>query len=245
MPLNLHAVAKVRHTNGLGKDDQQFSFAIMNPSAVSNATVLARVIAGLNSMFELETGGVSLSTFLASHFSRASNAHEVNLYNLDGNLDGEPHGSPVATGLWTLEDAASGISLPSEVTSKITLRGEDWDSVPVEAPDGPDAGTAVDRPRGRHTGGFFLPSLNVDASDTSVGGISRPKATFRTAALQGVDALSLALRNGGTLPCFLAVWSRSDEVLHEAVAAQMDNAWDTQRPRGVAPTLRETVDLTN
>lgn len=233
-----------KHRNGLDEDSQLVSFAVRDdgPVPASPAVLHAGVRESVEDMLTAVSGVLSLDQYLSPIFPRDS-THVLRIYDVTDHLNGEPHGSPLVEGPFTLTNNAQAGALPAEVTTKVTLRAFDWDIQPIERPDGADEGLEVDRPRSRYTGGFYLPSLSSNASFDTVAGSSRPHPDFRTTCLQAVDtlAISLAATLGATLG--LAVWSRKDAAMRLADIASIDDAWDTQRRRGEARTVRTSVSL--
>jgi hypothetical protein len=111
----------------------------------------------------------------------------------------------------------------------ITLEAIGREDAAVEASGG------ASRPKQRRTGRVYVGPLNTIASATT--GTSRPTAGIITHFLEAVDVLNadlISLSNGEAL----GVWSRSDATVRALEAVSIDNAWDTQRRRGVAATAR-------
>lgn len=93
--------------------------------------------------------------------------------------------------------------------------------------------------RRRRRGRIYIGPLNTAAADTSSNVAARPNVNFQT-CLKGAG---LALAEASTLGASWVVWSRkssSAAVIHEGY---VDNAFDTQRRRGVAPTSRMTWEV--
>lgn len=107
----------------------------------------------------------------------------------------------------------------------------------METPDGADPGGAVDRPRQRRSGRIFLGPFNV-AAMADVTDRCRPSQFLIDQALERIQNLALGLGNNGHWVC---VWSRVDGAFYRITHAQVDNAFDTQRRRGVEATVRTTV----
>lgn len=234
------AVAEVTSVDGIEKNGQQMSMSVLSDSGGPVAGDLAQIKDALQAVFNTTTGGVTVGQLTSSHLRRSTGAHSLKLYDITTHLSGTPHGSPVATTTWTIEDNATGISLPPQVSCKATFRAFSWDEQPVERADGADPGTAVDRPRQRYTGGVFMPTPNSEAADIAGSGISRPKLAYRTAVNQGWDAAQIILL-ANTMS--LGIWSRSDANVRPAELVQCDDRWDTQRKRNVARTVVNSVTL--
>lgn len=243
MPGVYQAVVQFPHVSGLPKDVQSLSFAVI--SSLSDTLTADRVKLGVEAYLGNNgPGGLDMSAYTSPCLSRAANAVIIDLYDVDGALGGGPHGSEVAKRFTTLGPGDGSAGLPSEVCSKVTLRAFDWQDQPVERPDGADPGSEVDRPRQRYTGGFYTCSLSDAAKDSPLQQTPRPKADFRTTLLQAVDQLWIAMNPVPlTTEVQLAVWSRADAAARVCDVAQVDNAFDIQRRKGEAATVRESVSL--
>lgn len=239
----IHTDVQFTASTGIPRDDKHTTFTFVDELDQSNATLIAAVRGALESAWDLDgPGGADLASYMSLSVSHSTNGNKFRLYNVTGHLDGSPHGSPFAESPWTMGTAASNVALPDQIACVCTLRGLGWEFLPVESPDGPDAGTKVDRPRQRATGRMYIGPLNIDAQSHPVAGVSRPKPNFRTTVNQAIDELSNQLRAEGLQ---LVIWSRQSASWSDVVAAQVDDRWDTQRRRLPSPTVRETVDLTN
>lgn len=187
-------------------------------------------------------GGLSrMGDFLSSEVEK-SNGLVVKLYDGTGKLAGgpaNPLGSPYwVGGPYNIAPAeAPGVGLPSEVAVCITLEGTGREDAAVEAPDGPDAGGAIDRPKQRHTGRIFFGPLNATVI-AGVAGQIRPDENILDTARLAVDQLAsdLFLDAFGTR---LGVWSRRNATIYTLEAVSVDNSFDTVRSRGNAPTTRQ------
>jgi hypothetical protein len=165
---------------------------------------------------------------MASSSGGAINAR-VDLYDITSNLDGTPHGSPIASYDHSWGTAGTD-PYPSEVALKLSLRANYG-----SASEHSESGGTPTRPRARMRGGFYIPWIINDASSRSVSaGQSRPSQdlidTLRAAGVTLAGAVS-----GG-----LSIWSRADAVLRGVDVVSVDNAFDTIRHRGVKPTVRYT-----
>lgn len=169
-------------------------------------------------------GTQGIHAYLSESLSRATNAAQIKLYDLSGHLDGSPHGSPFHVATFTLGGVLAGTTgWPQEIAAVLTLRGLGWDGQPVE-----EAGPPVIRPRARYTGHIYLGPLNSGMSneDNPVRIGSNPRGNITLAAEVFADAVAA---NGHAW----SVWSRKSAVSHDVVRVEMDDAFDTQRRRGV------------
>jgi hypothetical protein len=123
----------------------------------------------------------------------------------------------------------------------MTLRAISWDTQPVEAPDGGDAGGLPDRPRSRYTGRLYLGPLASNVAFTDANGLARPSVESRTLITDALKATHDEYQATGHLG--VCVWSRSDAVAREITAVEVDDAFDTQRRRGAAPSVITRVNV--
>jgi hypothetical protein len=241
------AVVTIPHTSGFPEDSVQNTWAVAAPAVDFNLPVQSDPIFGAIADFYRQPPpnmGNSVGGFLSAGLSRAAMACSIKAYDLTGKLNGAPHGSPVGEFKFTLPAALGGSPLPEEVALALTLRAAGWTERAVEAPDGPDEGSAGDRPKSRQSGRVFVGPFQSFGAEI-VNGRSRPTAELRSNLTWGAETMrrALALQNAR-----LAVWSRKEATFHpmhiEGAPSQgsfsCDNAWDTQRRRGAAPTIRTT-----
>jgi hypothetical protein len=138
---------------------------------------------------------------------------------------------------FTLDPPTEAAQLPSEVAMCVTIIGQGRDQVSPEVADNldpsgvDDADIARDRPMQRRTGRIYVGDFSIGA----VGSDGRPTSALRSRLLAGAAALDAELELVG---CSLAVWSRKNATMYEAVGAFVDDAFDTQRRRGLAPLVR-------
>lgn len=234
------ANVRLPSVSGLDEDAVQNSFVIDGAPGWDPVAAKGEVTIPLASFYNAAVHtGLKVSDFIGPSISRTALAASIKLYDISAHLDGSPHGSPVSTDAFTVGGPAPAGELPREVAFAITLRAGNWASQPVERPDGADAGSEVDRPRQRHTGRIYLGPIGENA-DAMVSGINRPETAFMETCRKAIVHLETQLAVGGH---HLAVWSRKDAVARNVDDVQTDNAWDTQRRRGAAPTARLTLAL--
>lgn len=92
-----------------------------------------------------------------------------------------------------------------------------------------ESGVAAARRRGR----IYLGPLNVGAGSGSGATPSRPTTQFRSDVAKACQALA-----GSPVGTLWAVWSRKNSAYYVITRGYVDDAWDTQRRRGVATTTR-------
>jgi hypothetical protein len=184
----------------------------------------------------------NVSALMSPVLSRVADAHTIDVYDINGKLDGTPHGSPVFSLPFSINPTLpASTALPSEVAVCLTIEALGRADEPVERPDGADAGTAVDRPRQRSTGRMYIGPLAA-STVAIVGGVARPDANIRdTVRLAAVDMFNkIDALDVGVRP---VVWSRKDAQVRPVAAVSIDNAFDIQRRRGEEPTLRTRTAL--
>lgn len=164
-------------------------------------------------------------------------ASRLDLFDVTTHLDGTPHGSPFSATLFTLDASGASKALPSEVALAVTLEGVGRDVAAVEAPDGADPGGAIDRPKQRRTGRIYLGPLGDNATVAGAG-VCRPLAAFMNVARLALQKLNDDIEAATGGDGWLSVWSRADQAMYRLVAVSTDDAFDTQRRRGEAPTAR-------
>ena len=145
----------------------------------------------------------------------AQNGHEVKWYDL---TQATPPNYPITTQTFNLTSNPGTDGMPSEVALCMSFQGEKVPGFPQR------------RRRGRI---YFGPIV----STASAGG--RPTTAIITALANAGAALGAALPTS-TNPGQLSVWSTSDAAAVEVTNGWVDNAFDTQRRRGIDPTTRTT-----
>jgi len=187
--------------------------------------------------------GAKLCQFLGPQLSRVTNGVQVRYYDLTGHLDGSATGSPAYQDAFTLgpEDVAGPPACPSEVCGVLTIRGQGWDTSPIDIPGGAPGPAGDVRPRQRHSGRLFLGPIDTGALTTDgTTGRTTLSTYFRSTVCHAAKVLANNWDALNLSPDW-AVWSRVAGVVIKVVAAQCDDAPDTQRRRGIAPSTRDLV----
>lgn len=227
---DLLVTATLRNNSGIERDNLVNSFAVQGGGANGMAN-LGEVTTAFAGFYQ------TIAPYLSTAISRAAAANILDVYNIAGALDGSPHGSPVFSDTMTLPAAQVGYpNLPSEVAVACTWKAFLRDVQPVERADGADAGIFVDRPMQRYTGRVFLGPLTTYAIEQVASQEPRVLPAFITAIQDAADQLQTDLLARANGPWQLSVWSRSDATLRGVEYARVDNAFDTQRRRGTAPS---------
>lgn len=189
--------------------------------------------------------GSALGAHLSSEINRSVN-HTLRVYDIDGALDGSPHGSPIYEETFGLTPSPSDTrDLPAEVSIAVTLEAIGRETAAVETPDGSDIGPEPDRPKQRHTGRIYFGPLTANVLPARAAGVpTRPLAGIPELFRDAVAHLA-----GQTFPVVvgvamqLGVWSRADARVTALESVSVDNAFDTQRRRGVEPSQRLRVTV--
>ena len=102
------------------------------------------------------------------------------------------------------------------------------------------AGPAVGVNPARRKGRMFIGPLNEVSLDTSLANQAVVSSTARIILAGATERLADDLITAGHE---LAVWSRVDQAAYPVVRGWVDNAFDTQRRRGIEPSLRTVWTL--
>lgn len=151
-------------------------------------------------------------------------------------------GSPIAVREFAIPTVTldSTVNLPDEVASCLSFHaglGTQPEVTPLP-PTGPEGDV---HPRARRRGRIFIGPLNATATDTGSAVIPRPSDVFRADVVKSAaEHLSADAAVDGWL---WSVWSRADDILRFVVGGWVDDAWDTQRRRGVSATTRTTFTV--
>jgi len=225
---NLLVQVTLPASSGMAEDNAVNTFAINQGGDGLNDLAFADAIIDFYNAAHA-TFGVSVAGFLSSHVARTPLAATVKLFTINGAL---PMGSPRFLKPWTVGglNNTNATPLPAEVAFAITLEAAGRADAPVET------GGGLQRPKQRHTGRIFLGPL-VNQTVELVGGIARPSEQLQLVCRDHIVRLDNALKVASTV-ADLAVWSRKDGVVRSLEAVSTDNAFDTQRRRGHAPSLR-------
>lgn len=228
---SLLVTATLEPDSGFDMEAAQNTFAFQVGVAVDAAVVLDIHNAVASFYTGVASGATyALGGYLNSMFSRAVGACSLKMYDITSDLDGTPHGSPIAEDTFTLPAAISTINIPPQAAVVMTLRGRDALEYPVE-------GAGVTRPRQRRSGRLFFGSLNRAAADDTANQHSRPHATLITDLLAAGEALQDALVDGDYV---WGVWSRTAAAIYGIERVEVDNSFDVLRSRKIAPSARSS-----
>lgn len=148
----------------------------------------------------------------------AQNGHEIKYYDLPG--PGAPN-YPVAMDTFNLSTNPTGSPLPSEVSVVCSF----------QAPKTPGL------PQSRRRGRIYIGPLN-----TGINSAGRPGGSNLSSIASAMQTLQ-ANMVAAAVPAELAVWSSVDQAAVICTDGWLDNAFDTQRRRGVSASSRTTFNF--
>lgn len=203
--------------------------------ALSGATGLA-LIGHVAAAFETvqAPGTAKPSQYLSAELSRAV-MPVGRAYNPLG-------GSPIAQANWAGFTAAGvATGLPGEVAVCLSLNA-DLTNVAEEAVDDADADAAPERPASRRRGRLYFGPLTTQA--LSGANPERPNAVLKNILL-GLGKFLATPTAGALTAVTTQLVIRSDSgfagAAYPVVRASVDDAFDSQRRRGVKPTAKVTI----
>lgn len=223
-----YTVQYIKHlTTGLPEDDVVTTFHFKtNEAGVSQDTALdlAGHVAASHFNATNTANGAFLEQYISGEVSR-TNLPDLRVY------DELNPGSPIAeTNQLSFRNKGSGfVDMPGEVSVCLSFRGAYGQLLE-------ELGTT--RPKARVRGRIYEGPL---VAQTGSGVPVRPDSNMRAMLLDFADRLG----DVSGIPELVAVnaqwvvWSRTNASSVPVVEAWVDNAYDTQRRRGVAPTSRD------
>lgn len=212
--------------SGMPKDNCLNTFTFLVDAA--NAGAAADACTGpLTGFYNTAITGDSIATHIAPSVSRATSNCRFRAFDITADLSGTPHGPPVRDTGWTLGTGGTTPVTPAEVALALSFSGD---------LSGISEFTGGTRPRARHRGRVFIGPLvgaitTVDADTSTVRPVSAIKATLLAAG----NALRA---EGGVV---WSVWSRRNAAIYEVTDIWCDDAFDTIRSRGPAPTTKTHI----
>lgn len=209
----LRAQVVLPHDSGLSKDviTNTWHFNTYAGTAAANAQTVRTRLAAFYTGTPLAEGG-PWTAFMGAHLGPG--LITVKVYDL---LDPEPR-VPVHTGTFDITTEAGGSQLPAEVALCLSFQAQ------------PASGVAQARRRGRvYLGPFDSTALAADG---------RPG----TSVIARIRSAASVLLNANDANLRWAVYSKASEpdTGYDVHNGWVDNAWDTQRRRGLAPLTRVT-----
>lgn len=224
------------HVSGLPEDDivNTLHFADGDGPDVGTAALIAGHVAAAFYDAQDQEDDNYLEGFISNQVDR-SNLPTIKVY--DAQEPGPPLATATAAGMRAQIAGAS--PLPTEVALVGSFHA-DLTGVPEEIPDDADPGTAKNRPASSSRNRIYVGPLNSIAVNSTTG---RPVGSVRAALLNLfsiLDAGTEALRDAD---CNWCVYSKKLDVALNPVGAWSDDAFDTQRRRGVATTSRSSISF--
>lgn len=203
-----------------------WDFAFLG-NTVPTGSDLSTIQTALETFYSHNYGTVShsIGNFLSTAISRTI-PPIMRTYNKTGFENGSASGGPIDVRNTALVPTRTGgtVDLPSEVCITLTFHS-DYGTTPEFGPGGI-------RPRARHRGRLYIGPL------TTLGLISNTASgpSVSGAALDTFAGAATALMADATTQW--CQWSRKDALFRPVTGGWIDDAPDTQRRRGEAPTLR-------
>lgn len=203
----------LQNANNLPKDRYVNSFVFTGTP--SPAVALAAAVTPLvRDFYNATSGAEGIGAWLGPQCSRATDASRVVWYDLGQAPVRTPHIEP-----FTLRGASASTGgsepLPAEVALCLSLY------------------TPLNTQRGR--GRIYIGPLNQATDETGAGNDSHPTAAVLNSIAGAAARLADAAVSAG---CSWQVLSRMAGNITEITHGFIDNAWDTQRRRGIAPSTR-------
>lgn len=221
-------------TSGIPADGATNDFAFL--AADTSSGTLDGITQSIVDLYTLGHTSNALGVYLSSALSRSASACGIDVYDLTGHLDGSPTGSPIYTTAFTLPGVGfSAANQPSEVAVVFAYLADGWETIPETAIN-PSPPPATLRPRSRYRGRMYLGPLTDKPTDNDANGNPRPTDSTFLADCAAQWFAFMDERGGD-----FGVWSRADAQIRLVAPGGLvtiDNAYDTQRRRGVAPTAR-------
>src|SRR4029450_2067794 len=155
--------------SGKPEDDCVNTFSFQTPSTPPTSTELAAITGAVRDFYNtIPSGNNGIAGWINSSISRVTDAVRCRFFNLDGHLDGSPHGSPISGRAFTLGAVgagggggggrvAAGVGAPREVAWALPIRAA-YGTAPEFGPDDPITGEGT-RPRARLRGRVYIGPL--------------------------------------------------------------------------------------
>jgi hypothetical protein len=228
--------AHLRDANGVPADDSINTFTFATSDAAAAPAGLA---ADMFPLLQLFYNGVSAALSLS--LPRTDGYHHMVAYELaptGTEIPALPLGGPIATSNLTLSAASGSTDIPRECAAVLSLQAPHA-GVAEDTPGGAPGPAGDTHPAARLRGRLYIGPLNVAAVGAGANGVgiaAGVRTAITSAAADLMTAANLVL--AGT--SFWAVWSRKNNAVYPITSGWMDDAFDTQRRRGIKATARTT-----
>lgn len=239
MPI-LQLVAQLPTFGGLPADRVE---NVVNIGFLGNATVpeIASCITEFGNFYDT-AGGVgqvaAVGTYISEVIQRTANGCTIYAYETSDLTGQTDFGSPVGSGTFTMPNATNGTQYPEEVCVALSMHG-DLTDIPQTEPN-PTPPPATIRPAARRRGRIYVGPLGASAGTDGAQSV-RPSATFMADLGKAFAKFcnEVLLQTSGNV----CVWSKADGAWYAVVGGFVDNAWDTQRRRGLSASARTAWDV--
>lgn len=206
-----HAQVTLPYTTGLPGDVATNNF-YFDTVAAPTVEQQAAIFDGITLFYNGSIGSVTLASFIGPTVSRTTNACRIKLYN---EADPLPR-QPFAEHLFTLGAVVGSSGMPQEVAVCASFR----------------ANYVSGQPAARRRGRVYIGPLAPGAADTSG---MRPHNNLLNRLIDGMQILAITADTEAVNWC---VYSTVDHVARVVTRVWVDNAFDTQRRRGLQATTR-------
>jgi len=180
-----------------------------------------------NLLGDVKTFWLALATYIGPQVYRGTNATEAAAYDLDMADLAHAYGSPVTLLMFTMTAPMNNFPLPNETSAVISIRA-DYGTDPEHG------GTT--RPRADDRGRVYVGPFCTGASDTVTTPLGPSYAVVAAGLVTAMtDAISALKGNASGHGFDLAIWSRKTATMKPVIFKSVDNSFDTQRRREVAP----------
>lgn len=209
-------VLAIQHTfqglSGLPRDRYVNTWHVIAATVPPTEPNLAGMVDDVKKFYE-GGGATSITTYLSPWCNGAGRT--VKIYNLDDPIPRVPIYEDVTAVALTV---FSGTGYPNEVACCLSFAGATLSGVP----------------QGRRRGRVYIGPLNTTCGSITPVGDSRPNPAFRTRMLDAAYQLDQQLFTHGARWC---VWSPTAQSAVAVSTMSVDDAFDTQRRRGMSATL--------
>jgi len=214
-------VARLPYFTGVPEDVVTNTFHY-GTVATPTPTQIAAMIDGVQSFYDTAAPTDTVGEWIAPWVSRVASACQVEVYDLSDT----PPRVPIGSGTFTLPAVSGTGTLPAETAMCLSFR----------------AAYVSGEPNARRRGRVYIGPLSSSALNPGSGtSFPVPTNSFITNLL---NAASDSLNNiPGAEGCVWGVYSPTDNINRKIIEAWVDNAVDTQRRRGNAPTSRTTISI--
>lgn len=232
----------IHDANGLPNDDTVNTFTFFNSGTlIEPGALILNVRPFLESFYNGPTVGTSIGTYLGQELNRVVDGNFIEWYQLapaGSIVPRTPLGGPLSRTTFTLGGSGGQPSMPRECAVVLSLSAPHA-GIAEDVPGGPVGPKGDTHPAARHRGRVYLGPLNNSAVGSGSNGPG-VKNTFRDlivtqAALLMTNCNTIA---GGTTGW--GIWSRKDAAIYPVTHGWVDDAFDTQRRRGIGSTARST-----